>query len=141
MDNEDEVLLLETFHKIEGMIGRQSFHPGRSLFVVAPIVCGLNVIRMVVAPGSAHSFRVPVVGHGVVVVRELFVADGANAGSCGSAPSASLPETAIRGILADDAGLPHDECQVVMSFVSGFVPGHSRIRSGELDTVGSGAVS
>lgn len=30
---------------------------------------------MVVSPGSAHSFRVPVVGDDVVVIREFFVAD------------------------------------------------------------------
>ena|SRR5215467_6504439 len=58
-------------------------------------------------------------------------------GSCGSAASASPPETAVRGILADDAGLPRDECQLAMSFVSGFARTRSRTTSGESDTVGS----
>src|SRR5215475_10423729 len=88
-------------------------HPGRSFFVVAPVVCGLNIVWMVVAPGSAHPFRVPVVGYDVVIVRELFVADGADATlqpdlAVQQLPH-SLPETVVRGILADDAGLPRDE--------------------------------
>ena len=65
-------------------IGRQSFHPCRSLLVVTPAVCGLNVVRMVVAPSTAHSFRVLVVGHdnrvtgcergcrNISVIREFF---------------------------------------------------------------------
>jgi hypothetical protein len=31
---------------------------------------------MVVSPRSSHPFRIPVVWHDVVVVRELFLADG-----------------------------------------------------------------
>jgi len=61
------------------LIGRHSFHPCRSFFVVTPVVRGLNVVWIVVTPCSAHSFRVPVVGHDVIIVRELFVADGADA--------------------------------------------------------------
>jgi hypothetical protein len=38
---------------------------------------GLNVVGMVISPRSSHSFRFPVVGHDIVVVCELFVADRA----------------------------------------------------------------
>jgi hypothetical protein len=41
-------------------------------------VC-LDIVRMVVPPGSTHSFRIPMVRHHVIVVSELFVADGADA--------------------------------------------------------------
>ena len=35
----------------------------------------LDIVRVIVSPGSTHSFRVPMVGHDVVVIGELFVAD------------------------------------------------------------------
>jgi len=37
----------------------------------------LNVVWMVVPPRASHSFRIPVVGDDIVVIREVFVADGA----------------------------------------------------------------
>ena len=37
----------------------------------------LNIIWMVISPRSAHPFWIPMVGHDVVIVGELFVADGA----------------------------------------------------------------
>ncbi len=37
----------------------------------------LDVVRMVISPRSAHSFRVFVVRDDVVVIRKVFVADGA----------------------------------------------------------------
>jgi len=37
----------------------------------------LNVVWMVISPRSAHPFWIPMVGHDVVIVGELFVADGA----------------------------------------------------------------
>ena len=36
----------------------------------------LDIVWMIVPPGSSHPFRIPVVWHDIVVVRELFVADG-----------------------------------------------------------------
>src|ERR1700720_1343798 len=36
----------------------------------------LNVVWVVIPPRSAHSFRIPVVGNHIVIVCELFVADG-----------------------------------------------------------------
>ena len=36
---------------------------------------GLDVFRMVISPGSSHSFRVSVVRHDVAVIREFLVAD------------------------------------------------------------------
>jgi hypothetical protein len=49
---------------------------GALLFVAPPMRC-LNVVWMVVPPCSSHSFRIPVVRHDIVVIRELFVTDGA----------------------------------------------------------------
>src|SRR5271154_7141857 len=40
-------------------------------------MCCLDIIWMVVPPRSSHSFRVLVVRDDVVIVREVFVADGA----------------------------------------------------------------
>jgi hypothetical protein len=37
-----------------------------------------DIVRVVVSPRSSHSFRILVVRNGIVVVGELFVADGAN---------------------------------------------------------------
>jgi hypothetical protein len=37
----------------------------------------LDVVRMIISPSSAHSFRIPVVGNYIVTIRELFVTDGA----------------------------------------------------------------
>ena len=42
-------------------------------------MCCLDVVRVIVSPGSAHSFRILMVRHGVVIIGELLVADGANA--------------------------------------------------------------
>src|ERR1700730_11663807 len=57
------------------MIGRQS-----SIRVdpFSPLhdQCVAWIVRMVISPGSSHSFRILVVWHDVVVVGELFVADG-----------------------------------------------------------------
>ena len=36
---------------------------------------GLNIVRVVVSPGSSHAFGIDVVWHDVVVVGELLVAD------------------------------------------------------------------
>ena len=59
---------------------RLSFvHSGRSLFFVAPLMCCLDIVRMIVPPRSPHSFRAFVVRNDVVVVGEFFVADGARA--------------------------------------------------------------
>lgn len=40
----------------------------------------LDIVRVIVAPRSTHSLRVSVVWDDVVVVRELFMADRADAG-------------------------------------------------------------
>ena len=47
----------------------------RSFFFVAPRMCCLDIVWVVVAPGSAHSFWAPVVGGNVVIIGELCVAD------------------------------------------------------------------
>ena len=52
-------------------------HSGRSFFFIAPEMCCLDVVRVIISPSSAHSFRIPVIWHDVVVVCEFFVADGA----------------------------------------------------------------
>ena len=38
----------------------------------------LDIIQVIVSPGSSHSFGIPVVWHDVVVVGELFMADRAH---------------------------------------------------------------
>jgi hypothetical protein len=38
---------------------------------------GLDVLRMVISPGSSHSFRVSVVGYDVAAVGKFMVANGA----------------------------------------------------------------
>jgi len=40
-------------------------------------MCCLDIVRMVVSPRSSHSFGISMVWHDIVVVGELFVADGA----------------------------------------------------------------
>ncbi len=52
-------------------------HSGRSFFLIAPEMCCLDIIRMIIPPRSTHPFGIPVVGYDVVVVCELFAADGA----------------------------------------------------------------
>jgi hypothetical protein len=47
----------------------------RSLFSIAPPVNCLNIIGMVVAPGSSHASWVDVVRNDVVVVSELHIAE------------------------------------------------------------------
>src|ERR1700733_12081732 len=47
----------------------------RSFLSVAPPVHCLNIIGMVVAPCSSHASRIDVVGHDVVVVGELHMAE------------------------------------------------------------------
>jgi hypothetical protein len=47
----------------------------RSLFSIAPPVNCLNIIRMVISPGSSHASGVDVVRHDVVVVGELHIAE------------------------------------------------------------------
>src|SRR5271165_1340974 len=54
-----------------------SVKPTRSLFSVAPPMNGLDVFRMVIAPGSAHSFRVSVVRYDVATVDKFLVTDSA----------------------------------------------------------------
>jgi hypothetical protein len=39
----------------------------------------LDIVRVIVSPGPTHSFWIPMVRDQVVIVRELFVADRADA--------------------------------------------------------------
>jgi hypothetical protein len=55
-------------------------HSRGSLLVVTPPMYCLDIVRVIVPPRSAHSFRTPMVGDHVVIVRELFMADRADAG-------------------------------------------------------------
>lgn len=52
---------------------------------------GLDVVRMVISPRSSHSFGISVVRHDVVVIRELVVADGADAALFGDFPLQEFP--------------------------------------------------
>jgi hypothetical protein len=40
-------------------------------------VNSLNVVRVIVSPGPAHSFRVDVIGHNVAIVSELGATESA----------------------------------------------------------------
>ena len=42
------------------------------------LVCCLDIVRMIISPRSSHTFRIPVVRHDIVVICEVFVADGAD---------------------------------------------------------------
>jgi hypothetical protein len=53
-------------------------HSRRSLFFVTPPMCCLDVVWMIISPGTAHAFRILVVRHNIVVVGEFFVADRAD---------------------------------------------------------------
>ena len=57
--------------------GPSVIQSGRSFFFIAPEMRCLHVIRVIISPSSAHSFRIPVVRDHIVVVRKLFMADGA----------------------------------------------------------------
>ena len=43
-------------------------------------MCGLDIAGVIVTESAAHSLRILVVRHHIVIVRELFVADRAHAG-------------------------------------------------------------
>ena len=52
-------------------------YSGRSFLFIAPEMRCLDVVRVVIRPRSAHSFGIPVVWNHILIVRELFMADGA----------------------------------------------------------------
>jgi hypothetical protein len=52
-------------------------HSSGSFFFVAPPMRCLDVVWVVVSPSSSHSFGILVVGDDIVVIREVFVANGA----------------------------------------------------------------
>jgi len=58
---------------------RSLIHSDGSLLFVTPPMCGLDVVRMIVPPPPAHSFRISMVGDDVVIIAKLFVADCAYA--------------------------------------------------------------
>jgi predicted dithiol-disulfide oxidoreductase (DUF899 family) len=63
----------------DGNAGRLSMSftgcSSRPFISVAPPVCGLDIIRMVVPPRSSHAFRVFVVRNDIAVFIEVFLAD------------------------------------------------------------------
>jgi hypothetical protein len=54
------------------LIGMQSFRP---LLEVAPAMCRLNVVRMLISPGRSHTFGLPVVGDNIPAVGKRLVTD------------------------------------------------------------------
>jgi hypothetical protein len=52
-------------------------HSRRAFFFIAPEVRCLDIVWVVVPPRSSHSFWIPVVRNHIVIVCELFLADGA----------------------------------------------------------------
>ena len=77
------------------IVARRS-QPGRSLLAVAPPVDGLNVVRVVVPPSTAHAAGMDVVGYHVAVIGELFLAEGADALLGDDLPVEELPHLAVR---------------------------------------------
>src|ERR1700733_10810685 len=59
------------------MVDRPSVHSYRSFFFIAPEMCCLDIVWVVISPRSSHAFGISVVGYDVVVIGELFIADGA----------------------------------------------------------------
>jgi hypothetical protein len=59
-------------------------------------VDGLNIVRMIVSPGSSHAAGMDVVGHHVTVVRELPITESAFAVLGNDLPVEELPHFAIR---------------------------------------------
>jgi hypothetical protein len=53
-------------------------------------MCCLDIVRMIVSPGSAHSFGIPMIWHDVGIISELFVADRAYAGLLSNFPIEKL---------------------------------------------------
>ena len=47
----------------------------RPLLQIAPPMNSLDVLEVVVPPGSSHAFGLDVVGHNLVVIRERYAAD------------------------------------------------------------------
>jgi hypothetical protein len=88
-----------------------------SFFRITPPMRCLNVVCMVVPPGPSHSFRIPVVRHDIVVIRELFVTDSAFPVLFDDLAvqqfCAFPPVSGVRDILSDDAGLLPGERQGV----------------------------
>jgi hypothetical protein len=56
--------------------GPSVIHSGRALFSIAPPVCCLDIVWMIVSPSSSHAFGILMVWHDVVVIREFLVTDG-----------------------------------------------------------------
>ena len=54
-----------------------SIHAGRSFFFIAPEMRCLDIVWVIIPPRSSRSFGISVVRNDIVVVCELFVADGA----------------------------------------------------------------
>ena len=73
-DQELERLLLP---EMTDLIGRHSSILVDPYFFVTPPMCCLDIVWMIIPPCSSHSFRILVVRDDVVVIREVFVADGA----------------------------------------------------------------
>ena len=66
-------------------------HSGRAFLFIAPEMRCLNIVRMVISPRPSHSLGILVVWHDVVVIRELLVADGADAVLFGDFPLQKFP--------------------------------------------------
>src|SRR5690349_8607699 len=63
-------------------------------------MCRLDVVRMIVPPGSSHSFRILVVRNNVVVVGKLFVTDRADSGLLAHLAVQQLPHLSGRSEFA-----------------------------------------
>jgi hypothetical protein len=59
-------------------------------------VDGLNIVRVIVSPSSAHAFGMDMIGYDVGVLGEFLLTKGANALLCHDLPVKQFPHFAIR---------------------------------------------
>lgn len=81
------------FMRLGGWVPLSSsvINPARSLFRVAPPMHGLDIVWMIVSPGSSHPFRVLVVRYDVAIFSKFLVADCAFAALLGDLPVQQFP--------------------------------------------------
>ncbi len=88
-------------HLVKNTIDRRKWctgpgsHSARTLFSVAPPVNCLNVLRMIVSPGSSHSSGMDMVGHNVAIVGEPLLAESAYPILQSNLPVEELPHFAV----------------------------------------------
>ena len=83
----------------------ESSNSARSLVPVAPPVRRLNVVGMIVSPGSSHASWVDVVRNDVIVVRELNMAECALPVLLDNLAVSQSPHLCVRAELPVSSGM------------------------------------